>query len=104
MRCLFPLRWLDSSKSLIEQDIKENDLVELRFKYYAFHDLNFKTDLIRTNQIYEQAKWSILCEQIDCNEQESITFAALQVSLWYNYMIIIIFLFFHFESFTYNNK
>ena len=30
------LRWLDSSKTLYEQDVKEGDLLYLRFKYYAF--------------------------------------------------------------------
>jgi kindlin 2 len=64
----------------MEQNIRENDLVELRFKYYAFFDINFKNDLVRTNQIYEQAKWSVLCEEIDCNEQESLLLAALQVN------------------------
>lgn len=75
-------RWLDSSKSLMEQNIKENDLVQLRFKYYAFFDLNLKHDMVRINQIYEQAKWSILSEEIDCTEQELIHFAALQVEIY----------------------
>ena len=72
-------RWLDSSKSLLEQNIKEDDLVQLRFKYYAYFDLNLKHDMVRINQIYEQAKWAILSEEIDCTEQELINFAALQV-------------------------
>lgn len=63
----------------MEQNVRENDLVQLRFKYYAFFDLNIRSDLIRANQIYEQAKWSILSEEIDCTEQELINFAALQV-------------------------
>lgn len=70
---------MDSSKSLLEQNVKENDLVQLRFKYYAFFDLDLKHDLVRINQIYEQAKWSILSDEIDCTEQELINFAALQV-------------------------
>lgn len=77
-------RWLDSSKSLMEQHIYENDLVHLRFKYFAFHELNAKYDSIRINQIYEQAKWSILTEEIDCTEQELINFAALQVNTLLN--------------------
>lgn len=72
-------RWLDSSKSLMEQNIKENDTVFLKFKYFAFFDLNLKNDVVRINQIYEQAKWAILTEEIDCTEQELINFAALQV-------------------------
>ena len=51
----------------------------IRFKYFAFYDLNVKYDSIRINQIYEQAKWAILTEEIDCTEQELINFAALQV-------------------------
>lgn len=79
-------RWLDSSKSLLEQNIKEDDLVQLRFKYYAYFDLNLKHDMVRINQIYEQAKWAILSEEIDCTEQELINFAALQV--YYNRLLI----------------
>lgn len=74
-------RWLDSSKSLMEQLDQENDLVFLRFKYFAFHELNAKVDSIRINQIYEQAKWSILTDEIDCTEQELINFAALQLQI-----------------------
>lgn len=64
----------------MEQNIKENDFVQLRFKYYAFYDLSIKHDMVRINQIYEQAKWAILNDELDCTEQELITFAALQVS------------------------
>lgn len=78
-------KWLDSSKSLMEQNIKENDMVFLKFKYFAFFDLNLKNDAVRINQIYEQAKWAILTEEIDCTEQELVNFAALQVV--YNYLI-----------------
>lgn len=35
-------RWLDSSRSLMEQDVKENEALLLRFKYYSFFDLNPK--------------------------------------------------------------
>lgn len=35
-------RWLDSSRSLMEQGINENDLILLRFKFYNFYDLNPK--------------------------------------------------------------
>uniref|UniRef100_A0A9L0SWR5 FERM domain containing kindlin 2 n=1 Tax=Equus caballus TaxID=9796 RepID=A0A9L0SWR5_HORSE len=34
--------WLDSSRSLMEQDVKENEALLLRFKYYSFFDLNPK--------------------------------------------------------------
>lgn len=31
------------------------------------------------NQLYEQAKWAILLEEIECTEEEMMMFAALQV-------------------------
>ncbi|KAJ6659228.1 hypothetical protein lerEdw1_019274 [Lerista edwardsae] len=34
--------WLDSSRSLMEQGIQEDDQLLLRFKYYTFFDLNAK--------------------------------------------------------------
>ncbi|KAK3563753.1 hypothetical protein QTP86_034479 [Hemibagrus guttatus] len=70
--------WLDSSRSLMEQDVKENDVLLLRFKYHSFFDLNPKYDAIRVNQLYEQAKWAILLEEIECTEEEMMMFAALQ--------------------------
>jgi kindlin 2 len=72
-------KWLDSAKSLMEQNVQENSLIELKFKYYAFIDMNLNTDSIRINQLYEQAKWAILTEEIECSEQDLISFAALQV-------------------------
>lgn len=73
--------WLNSSKSLMEQNIHENDLLLLRFKYFSFYDLNPRFDAVRLNQLYEQAKWSILSEDIDCTEEEMMTFAALQLQI-----------------------
>ncbi|XP_015272972.1 PREDICTED: fermitin family homolog 1, partial [Gekko japonicus] len=70
--------WLDSSRSLMEQRIQEEDQLLLRFKYYTFFDLNAKYDAIRINQLYEQARWAILLEEIDCTEEETFIFAALQ--------------------------
>lgn len=35
-------------------------------------------DEVRINQIYEQAKWQILTEEVECTEEEAITFGALQ--------------------------
>uniref|UniRef100_A0AAR2JXH5 FERM domain-containing protein n=1 Tax=Pygocentrus nattereri TaxID=42514 RepID=A0AAR2JXH5_PYGNA len=72
------LLWLDSSRSLMEQDVKENEVLLLRFKYHSFFDLNPKYDAIRVNQLYEQAKWAILLEEIECTEEEMMMFAALQ--------------------------
>ncbi|KAK6481427.1 fermitin family-like protein 2-like [Huso huso] len=34
--------WFDSSRSLMEQDVKENEVLLLRFKYHSFFDLNPK--------------------------------------------------------------
>uniref|UniRef100_A0A8D2P671 Fermitin family member 1 n=1 Tax=Zosterops lateralis melanops TaxID=1220523 RepID=A0A8D2P671_ZOSLA len=70
--------WLDSSRSLMEQGVVEEDQLVLRFKYYTFFDLNPKYDAVRINQIYEQARWAILLEEIDCTEEEMLIFAALQ--------------------------
>ncbi|CAG10385.1 unnamed protein product, partial [Tetraodon nigroviridis] len=72
--------WLDSSRSLMEQDVKENEVLLLRFKYHSFFDLNPKYDAIRVNQLYEQAKWAILLEEIECTEEEMMMFAALQAT------------------------
>uniref|UniRef100_A0A8B9LRU7 FERM domain containing kindlin 3 n=1 Tax=Astyanax mexicanus TaxID=7994 RepID=A0A8B9LRU7_ASTMX len=71
-------RWLDSSRSLLQQGVKEGDKLILRFKYYSFHDLAPQFDAVRLTQLYEQAKWAILLEEIDCTEEEMMLFAALQ--------------------------
>uniref|UniRef100_A0A8R1TYG1 PH domain-containing protein n=3 Tax=Onchocerca TaxID=6281 RepID=A0A8R1TYG1_ONCVO len=71
--------WLDSSRSLMEQGIFEGDMVLLRFKYMSFFDINPKYDPVRINQLYEQAKWSILLEEFDHTEEEAMLFAALQL-------------------------
>ncbi|XP_037723078.1 unc-112-related protein [Drosophila subpulchrella] len=70
--------WLDSSLSIMEQGVREYDTLCLRFKYFTFFDLNPKYDQVRINQLYEQAKWSILNEELDATEEETLMFAALQ--------------------------
>jgi kindlin 2 len=35
-------RWFDSSRSLMEQGVVENSLILLKYKFYAFYDLNPK--------------------------------------------------------------
>ncbi|XP_078714539.1 fermitin family homolog 2-like [Lampetra fluviatilis] len=70
--------WLDSSRSLMEQGVKEKDSLLLRYKYFCFFDINPKYDAIRINQLYEQARWGILLEKVDCTEEEMMMFAALQ--------------------------
>ncbi|XP_037500718.1 LOW QUALITY PROTEIN: unc-112-related protein-like [Rhipicephalus sanguineus] len=73
--------WLDSSLSLMEQDVREFDLLQLRYKFYSFYDLNPRKDAVRINQIYEQARWALLTEEIDCTEEEMMLFAALQLQV-----------------------
>ncbi|KAI4469010.1 fermitin 2-related [Holotrichia oblita] len=73
--------WLNSSLSIMEQGVREYDTLCLRFKFYDFYDLNPKYDAIRINQIYEQAKWQLLNEEIDCTEEEMLMFAALQLQV-----------------------
>lgn len=36
-------------------------------------------DVVRLVQMYEQARWAILLEDIDCTEEEMMLFGALQV-------------------------
>ncbi|KAJ1065954.1 hypothetical protein K5549_013467 [Capra hircus] len=71
-------RWLDSSRCLMQQGVKAGDTLWLRFKYYSFFDLDPKTDPVRLTQLYEQARWDLLLEEIDCTEEEMMVFAALQ--------------------------
>ncbi|MEQ2211538.1 hypothetical protein XENOCAPTIV_005597 [Xenoophorus captivus] len=71
-------RWLDSSRCLKQQGIQENDRLWLRFKYYAFYDMDPKYDAVRLTQLYEQARWAILLEDVDCTEEEMMLFGALQ--------------------------
>uniref|UniRef100_A0A8C1B1R9 FERM domain containing kindlin 3b n=1 Tax=Cyprinus carpio carpio TaxID=630221 RepID=A0A8C1B1R9_CYPCA len=76
--CIKCCLWLDSSRSLMQQGIQENDKLGLRFKYYTFHDMDPKYDAVRLTQLYEQARWAILLEDIDCTEEEMMLFGALQ--------------------------
>lgn len=38
-----------------------------------------QADPVRLTQLYEQARWDLLLEEIDCTEEEMMVFAALQV-------------------------
>lgn len=73
--------WLDSSLSIMEQGVQEFDILCLKFKFSCFYDLNPKYDAVRINQIYEQAKWQLLNEEIDCTDEEMLMFAALQLQI-----------------------
>eukprot|EP00731_Ephydatia_muelleri_P027760 Em0019g633a len=77
-KCYINGLWLDSSKTLYEQDVKEGDLLYMRFKYYSFMGIDARLDERRISELYEQAKWSILTEEVDCTEEEAYAFAALQ--------------------------
>lgn len=46
-----------------------------------------QVDEVRINQLYEQAKWSILTEEVECTEEEMMTFAAIQV-ITINYVLL----------------
>ena len=89
---IFFLSWLDSSLSIMEQGIRENDTLLLRFKFFSFYDLNPKYDSARINLIYTQAKYAILNEEVDCTEEEMLMFAALQVCDFFGPLLITIFL------------
>jgi len=80
-RARMNVAWLDSSLSIMEQGVQEFDTLLLRYKYYAFYDLNPREDSVRINLIYEQAKWQILNEEIDCTEEEMLLFASLQLQV-----------------------
>ena len=40
-----------------------------------------QTDQVRVNQLFEQAKWQVLFEELDSTDDEAMMFAALHVSL-----------------------
>lgn len=82
----------------MEQGVQEFDILRLRFKFYCFYDLNPKLDSVRINQIYEQAKWQLLNDELDCTEEEALMFAALQVL----YFIIYILFLKEFNDFLYD--
>lgn len=42
----------------------------------------FQYDPVRINQLYEQAKWSILLDEFDHTEEEATLFASLQVCIF----------------------
>jgi len=71
-------RFLDSLKSLMEQDIKENSLVKLQFKYYSFSALSEKSDVFRIHQMYEQLKYTVLTDDAAVSEDQAMTLGAIQ--------------------------
>ncbi|XP_013170839.1 PREDICTED: unc-112-related protein-like [Papilio xuthus] len=74
--------WLDSSLSIMEQYVREWDTLQLRFKFYSFFDLTARPqDAARLNQLYQQARWQILNQEVHCTEEEMLLFAALQLQI-----------------------
>ncbi|XP_052756359.1 unc-112-related protein-like [Galleria mellonella] len=74
--------WLDSSLSIMEQYVREWDVLQLRFKFYSFYDLTARQqDASRLNQLYQQARWQILNQEVHCTEEEMLLFAALQLQI-----------------------
>ncbi|XP_071543601.1 unc-112-related protein isoform X3 [Panulirus ornatus] len=80
-RARMNVAWLDSSLSIMEQGVRDFNTLLLRFKFFSFYDLNPKYDAARINLIYEQAKWAIMNEEIDCTDEEMLMFAALQLQV-----------------------
>ncbi|CAG9105788.1 hypothetical protein JYU34_018920 [Plutella xylostella] len=74
--------WLDSSLSIMEQGIREWDTLQLRFKLYSFYELSARpADAARLNQLYQQARWQLLHQELMCTEEEMMLFAALQLQI-----------------------
>lgn len=44
----------------------------------------FQIDQVRVNQLFEQAKWQVLFEELDSTDDEAMMFAALHVSRFNN--------------------
>lgn len=49
------------------------------FSWVNSFSLFVQYDAVRLAQLYEQARWAILLEDIDCTEEEMMLFGALQV-------------------------
>lgn len=64
----------------MEQGIREWGTLQLRFKFYSFFDLTARAcDAARLNQLYQQARWQLINQEVHCTEEEMLLFAALQV-------------------------
>lgn len=82
---------LDSTTINPEPEGKENGvngvgtdeipMLRLRFKYNAFYELTRKNNAVRINQLFEQARWSVVSETIECTNEEAALFAALQLQV-----------------------
>lgn len=96
------INWLDSSKSLKEQNIEANNIVSLQFKYLSSEmnasgnvtDANASSSIdqydtlskstkksisnIQINQMYQQLRYMILTNKVTTNLHEAFLLAALQ--------------------------
>lgn len=70
---LFLGKSVENSQSLIF-------LYNLYIKEIMLYVFFFQYDAVRINQLYEQARWTLLCEELECTEEEMIMFASLQVN------------------------
>ncbi|VDP96976.1 unnamed protein product, partial [Trichobilharzia regenti] len=68
----------NANNNVSKEEAKKPPTLLLRYKYGTFYDLNIKYDAIRINQLYEQAKWSIISEILEVTNEEACLFAALQ--------------------------
>ncbi|NXA15498.1 URP2 protein, partial [Sapayoa aenigma] len=75
-----PSRWLDTSRSLMEQDVVDDEELLLYFKYPCAMRLD-PQDGLRIALLHEQARGALLAEEIDCTEEEMLLFAALQYQI-----------------------
>ncbi|XP_027487075.1 fermitin family homolog 3-like [Corapipo altera] len=74
-------RWLDASRSLMEQDVVDDEELLLRFKYPCAMGLDPQEGGLRIALLHEQARGALLAEEIDCTEEEMLLFAALQYQI-----------------------
>lgn len=62
----------------MQQGVGDDEELLLRYKYYCFMDIDPQVDAVRIALLYEQARWSLLLEEVECTEEEMMLFAALQ--------------------------
>ncbi|XP_027763519.1 fermitin family homolog 3-like [Empidonax traillii] len=74
-------RWLDTSRSLMEQDVVDDEELLLRFKYPCAMGLDPQEGGLRIVLLHEEARRALLAEEIDCTEEEMLLFAALQYQI-----------------------
>lgn len=81
---------MNSDKSTSADD--SVPLLRLRFKYNVFYELTHKNNDVRINQLFEQARWSIVSEAIECTNEEAALFAALQLQVSFLFFMALLWL------------